>query len=136
MDSNNRVRTSGSSQEGTVWVVDGDGGVRESLGALLRTLPVNVVTFPDGESLLEALGDSAPGFLITELSLPGMTGLELMAALRDRGLFIPTLALTADAREPDRMAAARLGCLNLIEKPFVFWAVVQSVRDVLHLQPS
>jgi len=119
--------------DGPVCVIDGDEGVRASLDALLNTLPVRVVTFSSAEEFLEHLEDGIPAFLITELSLPGMTGLDLLRVLHSRSIHIPALGLT-EGSDPDlEEEASRLGVLGLVEKPFVYWAVVQRVQETLDL---
>jgi len=119
--------------EGPVCVIDGDEGVRGSLDALLNTLPVEVVTFSSAEEFLEHLEDGIPSFLITELSLPGMTGFELLKALHARDIHIPALGLTEGSDSEMEEEASRLGVLGLLEKPFVHWAVLQRVQETLGL---
>lgn len=119
--------------EGPVCVIDGDEGVRGSLDALLRTLSVQVVTFASAEEFLEHLEEGVPSFLITDLSLPGMTGLELLELLHSRNIHIPALGLTEGSDADLEEEASRLGVLGLLEKPFVYWAVVQRVQETLGL---
>lgn len=118
---------------GPVCVIDSDEGVRGSLDALLNTLQVQVVTFSSAEEFLEHLEDGIPSFLITELSLPGMTGLELLAILHSRDIHVPALGLTEGFDAETEEEASRLGVLGLLEKPFVYWAVVKQVQDTLGL---
>jgi two-component system response regulator FixJ len=119
--------------EGAVCVIDGDQGVRGSLQALLGTLPVKVVTFSSAEEFLEHLDAGTPSLLITEVALPGMTGFRLLEVLHARNIHIPALGLTGE-RDPEEEAdASRLGFLNLLEKPFLYWAVVQRVQEILGL---
>ena len=119
--------------EGPVCVIDGDEGVRGSLDALLATLPVQVVTFSSAEEFLEHLEDGVPSFLITDLSLPGMTGFELLKILHSRDIHIPALGLTEGSDPEMEEEASRLGVLGLLEKPFVHWAVVHQVQETLGL---
>jgi len=118
---------------GAVCVIDSDRGVRGSLQALLATLSVPVVTFPSAEAFLACLELGAPSLLITELALPGMTGFQLLEILRGRDLDIPVLGLTEDWDPEVEEEAARAGVVGLLEKPFLYWAVIQRVQEILGL---
>jgi FixJ family two-component response regulator len=116
---------------GAVCVIDRDQGIRNSLYMLLGTMGVSVVTFSSAEEFLERLAGERPAFLITELSLPGMGGLELKAVLNGKGLHIPAIGLTGEALPAQREEALRLGFLELVEKPFVYWSVVDRVQQTI-----
>ncbi|MFC1661258.1 response regulator [Gemmatimonadota bacterium] len=112
-------------------MIDGDQGVRESLRALLNTLPVDVVAFSTAEEFLAQINGQRPTCLIVEFSLPGKSGLELVEGLRERGILVPAIGLTWDADSRTRERAARLGLLEIVEKPFVHWQVMARVQEVL-----
>ena len=116
---------------GTVCVIDGDRGVRQSLRTLLSTLHVRVLTFPTAEEYLEGENVDRVTCLITETSLPGMGGLELVRTLRERGVLLPVIALTVEVNPRMTAEAERLGVLELVEKPFVYWTVLQRVQEAL-----
>ena len=120
-----------SSIEGAVCVIDGDQGIRNSLYMLLGTLGVSVVTFPTAEEFLDRLNGERPSFLITELTLPGMSGLMLKESLDGLGIQVPVIGLTVEADRRMKEEASRLGFLELVEKPFVYWSVVERVRQAL-----
>jgi len=117
----------------TVCVVDGDSGVRRSLQALLETLPVRVVAFGSAEEFLRCLDEDRPCCLITEVHLPGMSGIDLQRALRERGLSVPVIVLSADADVPMAVRAMHLGAIDFIEKPFVDRMVLARVRKALQI---
>jgi FixJ family two-component response regulator len=117
--------------EGAICVVDGDAGIRNSLFVLMRTLGLEAATFSTAEEFLERVGDERPGFLITEISLPGMDGFSLKRALNDRGLLFPVIGMTGEADRRKQMQAAQLGFLELVEKPFVYWSIVERVREAV-----
>ena len=126
-----QLNQTATSLAGAVCVVDGDEGVRESLRALLRTLGVGVLAFATAEEALARIGEVRPTCLIVELSLPGKSGMELLERLLEQGVRIPTIGLTWDADSRTREQAARLGLLDLVEKPFVHWTVISRVEEVL-----
>ena len=117
--------------QGAVCVVEGDPGIRKSLSMLLATLGVRVVTFSTAEEFLSGVSGGRPGFLITELDLPGGGGFELMKVLDERGIRIPAIGLTGEVNQNNSREASRLGFLELIEKPFVYWSVVARVQQAI-----
>lgn len=126
-------RELGASVGGVVCVIDGDRGIRNSLYVLLATLGTKAATFPSAEEFLDGLSGEEPSFLITELALPGMNGFQLKRALDDRGIHTPVIGLTGDADERKRREASQLGFLELVEKPFVYWSVVERVNRLLEV---
>jgi len=114
-----------------VCVIDGDQGIRNSLFMLLGTLGLRTTTFSTAEEFLGRLSDEKPSVLITELALPGMSGFELKEALNRKGIEIPTIGLTSESGGKKRREADRLGFLELVEKPFVYWSVVDRVQRTL-----
>jgi two-component system response regulator FixJ len=119
--------------QGAVCVIDGDQGIRNSLFMLLGTIGVRAVTFSTAEEFLDRVSGERPAFLITELALPGMGGFELRGELERKGIRIPLIGLTGEADRQKRREAARLGFLDLVEKPFVYWSVVERVQQTLGL---
>jgi len=130
----NRKKKVDTSIQGAVCVIDGDQGIRNSLYILLGTLGVRVVTFASAEEFLRRLNGERPAFLIAEVSLPGMSAFQLKEALDRLEIQIPMIGLTGEENANGRKEASRLGFLDLVEKPFVYWSVVERVQEVL--QPS
>jgi FixJ family two-component response regulator len=116
---------------GAVCVVDGDHGIRNSLRVLLRTLDIPVFIFTTAEEFLVGLESGEPLFLITELSLPGITGFQLKEVLDHRKIPVPVLGLTDRIGPADRQRALGLGFLDLVEKPFVYRPVLERVQEAL-----
>jgi len=117
--------------QGAVCVIDGDEGIRNSLYFLLSTLGVRAVSFSTAEEFLDRLNGERPSSLITELVLGGMSGFEFKKVLNDRGIPIPVIGLTDEPDRRKRREASRLGFLELVEKPFVHWSVVEKVEKTL-----
>lgn len=114
-------------------MIDGDQGVRNSLRTLLGTLGVEVRAFSSAEEFLLWVERGRPSCLITEVSLSGMSGFELMDTLRAKGVRLPTIGVTLEADPENIREAARVGLLDLVEKPFVYRPVVERVREALGL---
>src|SRR5882762_7826706 len=80
---------------GTVFLIDDDPHVRDSLGLLLSLKGLSAQLFANAESFLGTYQPDQPRCVLTDLRMPGMTGLELQAALRERRLDVPVVVLTA-----------------------------------------
>jgi two-component system response regulator FixJ len=122
--------TSGGRRRAVV-VVDGDEAVRQSLAMLLGTLHLLVETFPDGEALLGRLEELHPDCIITEVFLPGMSGIELLRELTARGRTIPAIVMATHADIPLAVEAMHLGALDFVEKPVIERVIVTRVREAL-----
>jgi len=114
-----------------VGVIDGDDGVRQSLESLLKTLGVTVETFKSAEEFLERIDRRPLDCLVTEVHLPGMSGIDLQRRLRARAITLPVIVIATEADVALAVRAMRLGALDFIEKPFVERAVLARVRQVL-----
>jgi FixJ family two-component response regulator len=130
MNTRNRSKI-GPSTQVVVCVIDGDQGIRDSLHMLLGTLGVSVLSFSTAEEFLDQVSGEGPSLIITELALPGMSGLELKAVLNGKGIQTPVIGLTGEASRRSREEASRMGFLELVEKPFVYWSVLERVQQTL-----
>jgi two-component system response regulator FixJ len=99
-------------------IVDDDAGVLKSLSALLRAHGYRTLTFGSAEEFL-ADPDAARGAaLLLDVRMPGMSGLELQAALAKRGVELPIVFMTGHGDIPMAIEAIRAGAVDFIEKPF------------------
>ena len=100
---------------GVVGIVDDDPAVRDSLKFLLEVVGYQVSTYASADAFLGNGPD--PACLILDQHMPGMTGLELAQKLRDDGAAIPILLITGSPSPAIVAKAARLGIVNVLEKP-------------------
>ena len=100
-----------------VHVVDDDAAVRESLGALLESYGYIVRTYPGGEAFLTAHPGGYSGCLVADLHMPGMSGIELVDALRRAGRGGPAIVVTGRGDPGLRELASRAGAFALLDKP-------------------
>ena len=118
-------------QPPTVFVVDDDEVVRDSLNALLQSRQFEVVEFPSGRAFLEGADLSAVSCLIADIHMPEMTGLELLQTLRERGHEIPTILITG-RNDPAIAARAReLRAVALLDKPVPHGLLFGAVEKAL-----
>lgn len=114
-----------------VYIIDKDAAIRDSLYVLLSALDICIKTYARAEDFLCEPLRAAPACLITELHLPGMSGLELLRVLRERGIRIPTIVLASVSDVPTAVSAMRAGALDFIDKPFIDRLLLNRVRQAL-----
>ncbi len=124
-----------------ILVVDDFAAMRQLINSQLRELGFRDIELADdGSTALPILRSGAVDFLITDLNMPVMTGIELIRTLRaDPALCdLPVLIVTAEARREQIMAAAELGVTAYIVKPFTRQVLGSKVAEVLerHSQPA
>ena len=102
----------------TVYVVEDDRAVRDSLVWLLQNQGIRVQSFADPEEILAAFQRNWVGCLVLDLALPVVNGLDLYRSLKDRGCTLPFIVITGHGEIPDATRAIRLGAIDFLEKPF------------------
>ena len=102
----------------TVFVVDDDASIRDSLALMLGLSGYATRLFADAESFMAAFDPGWSGCVIADLRLPGMTGVELQAEVRARGSALPFVIITAHGDVPAARAAFRGQAVDFLEKPF------------------
>jgi FixJ family two-component response regulator len=115
----------------SVYVVDGDPSVGESLRFLLRSLQLDVELFTTAEEALIRIEETPPLCLISEVYLPGMSGIELQRQLLTRRIALPVIMLATHADVPVAVEAMQLGALDFIEKPTIERVVLKRVREAM-----
>ena len=102
----------------TVFVVDDDASVRDSIALMLGLAGYRTAVFADAEAFLAAWSASWTGCVVADVKLPGQSGIELQAALRRRGTALPFVIITAHGDVPTARAAFRSQAVDFLEKPF------------------
>jgi two-component system, LuxR family, response regulator FixJ len=102
----------------TVFIVDDDLSVRESLGLLLSSVGLDVKTYTSAEEFLKGAAPGASGCLITDLRMPGMSGLELQEKCARTGVFLPIIFITGHGTVPVSVRAMKAGAIDFLQKPF------------------
>ncbi|MFF9395926.1 response regulator transcription factor [Streptomyces griseoluteus] len=126
---------SDSASAGTVLVVDDDAAIRRSLERGLRLNGFTVRTAADGADALAAVGQEPPDVLVLDVSMPGLTGIQVCARLRDEGRELPVLMLSALDETADRIAGLQAGGDDYLVKPFALQELVLRLRALLRRRP-
>jgi two-component system response regulator FixJ len=115
--------------EGTLFIVDDDEAIRDSLRLLLESSGFGQVE--PHESAREFLDRARPtpgDCLVVDVRMPGIDGLELQQALRERGVDIPVIVMTGHGDIPMAVRALKAGASDFIEKPFADDVILEAIR--------
>jgi len=117
----------------TVFVVDDEEGVRSLLVRTCQRAGIHAEGFRTAEEFLAAFRPEQPGCLLLDVTLPGMSGLQLQQALRERNARIPIIFLTGSADVNIATAGMRAGAVDLLEKPFEGDVLFARLHEALDL---
>ena len=111
-----------------VHLVDDDEAIRRSVGFMLKTSGFHVRTYESGVELLKSASRLERGCILLDIRMPGMDGLEVQAALRDRGVSLPVIIMTGHGDVTLAVQAMKAGALDFIEKPFEKAVLLSSIE--------
>lgn len=114
-----------------VHVIDDDAAVRDALDALLGSAGLEVRTYATAVDFLDRLAAAPPGCVVSDVQMPGVSGLELLHRLEDRRGEFPMIVLTGQADVPMAVEALQAGAADFIEKPFDSDRIIRSVQAAL-----
>jgi len=103
---------------GTVYVIDDDEAMRDSLNFLLDSSGYSVTLFDDAQRFLDALPGLAFGCVLTDVRMPGIDGIELLKLMKAQHSPFPILIMTGHGDVPLAVEAMKLGAVDFLEKPF------------------
>jgi FixJ family two-component response regulator len=115
----------------TVFIVDDDADVRESLQELLESVGLHSQSFGTAREFLAVERGDTPSCLILDVRLPGISGLELQHELRKGRISIPIVFLTAHADVPMSVKAMKSGAVEFLTKPFRHQDLLDAVQRSL-----
>jgi FixJ family two-component response regulator len=114
-----------------VAIVDDDESMRSALQGMLKSVGLASEAFASAEEFLKSGQQKKTACLITDIRMPGMSGLELQARLNAERCKIPTIFITAHGDTKMRMQALRAGAVEFLAKPFDDQVLLESVRAAL-----
>jgi FixJ family two-component response regulator len=112
-------------------IIDDDGSVRAATGNLVRSLGYVVHTFASAEDFLRSLHFRNTSCVITDVRMPGMSGLDLQAHLLAKGQTLPFIFVTAFSVESDRDRALKAGAACFLSKPFDGETLIECLETAL-----
>ncbi len=111
-----------------ICVVDDDEGMRQALCSLFRSMGLAVHSFASALKFLDASRSDAPGCLVLDIQLPGLSGLDLQRQLAERDIQIPIIFITAHADVAITVQAMKAGAVEFLIKPFRDDELLDAVR--------
>lgn len=119
--------------QATVFVVDDDQAMRNSLKWLISSVGMRVECFASADEFLHAHQPGRAGCLLLDVRMPGMSGLELQEVLGERGITVPVIIITGHGDVPMAVRAMKAGAIDFIEKPFNDELLLEAIRRALAL---
>jgi two-component system response regulator FixJ len=114
-----------------VHIIDDDPVICNSIRLLLEIEGIEARTYFSAPEFLSAIGPDDCGCVVTDVRLPGMSGVDLLALIAARGLNFPVIVITGQADVPLAVHAMKQGAVDFLEKPFRDAVLVASVRKAL-----
>ena len=125
-----------SSGAATVYIVDDDPQVCESLSLMVRSTGMNARTYLSAEAFLDSFHDTpgAPKCMLLDVRMPGLNGLGLQQTLSARGQGMPIIMISGCADIPMAVQAMSLGALDFLEKPFSDEVLLNGIRRAVKMK--
>jgi two-component system, LuxR family, response regulator FixJ len=113
-------------------VIDDDEAVRESIEFLLRTAGITVKTYDSAAAFLAVAPTISSGCVITDVRMPGLSGIDLLRRLNEMQIGLPVIVITGHGDVPLAVEAMKCGAIDFLEKPFDDDVLLASVRSALN----
>ena len=118
--------------EPIIYVIDDDDAVRQSLEFLLKTAGMTVRGFEHAKAFLDILPRVEHGCVITDVRMPGMSGIDLLRSLKDTNPELPVIVITGHGDISLAVEAMKIGAIDFLEKPFDDDQLIAAVRAALN----
>src|SRR5713226_6618136 len=125
------VKTLVPEPDATVFVVDDDASIREALAGLIRSVGLKVETYASAQEFLARPPPDVPGCLVLDVSLPGLSGLDLQAKMAEIDLEIPIVFITGHGDVPTSVRAMKAGALEFLTKPFLDRDLLDAIAQAI-----
>lgn len=122
-----------SVEQATVFVVDDDEAMRDSLRWLLESVNLGSAMFSCANDFLESCDPGQEGCLLLDVRMPGMSGMELLETLKSSGILLPVIMITGHGDVPMAVRALKHGAMDFIQKPYDAQVLLDQVYAALKL---
>ena len=112
-------------------MIDDDPAIRDAISLLLKAEGMEVQAYSSASDFLGAVQNSCNGCVVTDVRLPGISGIELVSVMKERGFSIPVIMITGHADVRLAVKAMKLGACDFIEKPFHDDALIEAVKAAI-----
>ena len=115
----------------TVFVIDDDAAMRDSLKDLIRSVGLRVELFASAQDFLRSEHPDVPGCIVLDVRMPGLSGLDLQRRLADAGLAIPIVFISGHGDIPMTVRALKAGAVEFLTKPFRDQELLDAIQQAL-----
>lgn len=119
--------------DATVFVVDDDQAVRESLNRLMESVGQKVATYAGAQEFLDSYDPSRPGCVVLDIRMPGMSGLDLQEKLARDGMRIPVIMISGHGDVEKAVRAMKAGAVDFLRKPYKAKVLLERIGQALEL---
>jgi len=120
----------------TVYVIDDDHAIRESLRFLIESINLPVRTFSTAQEFLDQYESNTTGCILLDVRMPGISGLELQEHLASRGCILPIIFVTGHGDIPMAVRTIKAGAMDFVEKPFGDQALLERIHKAVELSAA
>jgi RNA polymerase sigma factor (sigma-70 family) len=117
--------------EGIVFVVDDDAAVRRALERLIKSVGLDVETFASAQEFLQRDPPDRPACVVTDIRMPGLSGLDLQKELADANLSMPIVFMTGHGTVPMSVRAMKAGAVDFLQKPVDEQVLLDAIHQAL-----
>ena len=117
-------------------VIDDAEAMRDSLAFRLRSAKVEARTYESATAFLNTVAEISGGCIVTDVRMPGMTGMDLIRRLHELKVTLPIIVITGHGDVPLAVEAMKCGAADFIEKPFDEEILLRAVRSALNVQAA
>ena len=121
---------------GTVFVVDDDAAIRRALERLIRSVGLEVETFASAKELLERDPPDGPACIVTDVRMPGLSGLDLLKERSSTGLDLPVIFMTGHGTVPMSVRAMKAGAVDFLQKPVDDQVLLDTIHKAIEQDTS
>jgi FixJ family two-component response regulator len=119
--------------DATVFVVDDDAPMRESLKNLIRSIGLRAELFASAQEFLRSKRPDVPGCLVLDVRMPGLSGLDLQRRATEAGMEIPIIFITGHGDIPMSVRAMKAGAVEFLTKPYRDQDLLDAIQEALEL---
>ena len=117
----------------SVYIVEDDEAVRESLQMVLESVGYKVFTYPTGTDFLDAWHADMSGCLLLDIRMPGINGMELQRKLNERNSILPIIFVTGHGDVPMAVEAMQHGAVDFVQKPYREQELLEKIEHAIEL---
>jgi RNA polymerase sigma factor (sigma-70 family) len=118
-------------KQGTVFIVDDDAAIRRALERLIRSVGLEVETFASAKEFLDRDPPEGPACIVTDVRMPGLSGLDLQKELSSSGLDLPVILITGHGTVPMSVRAMKAGAVDFLQKPVDDQVLLDTIHQAI-----